>query len=151
MDLLEILKKETNTLKEQYIEMCLSWGEKNYNTFKENINIMERNGIFYKNNFGKTKAEDSNLNRIVSILNKGLEVYLDSIKKDAIEHYETSILKLNERILNKGLNIENIKIETSHIDVNIETVLNDGFKKVRAYTIIASGSVQKPHYRYLVK
>jgi len=35
--------------------------------------------------------------------------------------------------------------------VNIETTLTDGEKMVRAYTIIAEGQVQRPHYRYLIK
>jgi hypothetical protein len=73
------------------------------------------------------------------------------MEKIAIEHYEFSIEKLAERIIKKGLNQDNLKIVTSHIGVNIETTINDGNKTVRAFTIIAEGEIQKPHYRYLVK
>lgn len=66
-------------------------------------------------------------------------------------HYEQSIEKLAFRIAQKGLNQESLTVTTSHIGVNIETTLTDGIKTVRAFTIIASGEIQKPHYRYLVK
>ena len=69
---------------------------------------------------------------------------------NAISHYEDSIAKLAARIEAKGLNVSNLKVKTSHIGVNIETVLTDGSKTVKAFTIIAEGQVQRPHYRYLV-
>jgi hypothetical protein len=47
--------------------------------------------------------------------------------------------------------VEKLVVETSHIGVNINTTLTDGEKTVRAFTIIASGEIQRPHYRYLVK
>jgi hypothetical protein len=37
------------------------------------------------------------------------------------------------------------------VGVNFETTLSDGEKIVRAFTIVASGEIQKPHYRYLIK
>jgi hypothetical protein len=35
--------------------------------------------------------------------------------------------------------------------VNIDMTLTDGEKTVKAFTIIAEGQIQRPHYRYLVK
>jgi len=58
---------------------------------------------------------------------------------------------LAARIEKKGLNVEKIKTVTSHIGVNLETTLTDGTKTVRAWTIVASGEIQRPHYRYLIK
>lgn len=37
------------------------------------------------------------------------------------------------------------------LGVNIETTITDGVKKVRAFTIVAEGEIQRPHYRYLIK
>ena len=65
--------------------------------------------------------------------------------------HESSIEKLAYRIEKKELDQSKLKTKTSHIGVNIETVLTDGEKTVRAWTIIASGMIQRPHYRYLVK
>jgi hypothetical protein len=53
--------------------------------------------------------------------------------------------------MKKGLNEENLKVVTSHIGININTTISDGDKTVKAWTIIAEGEIQKPHYRYLVK
>ena len=44
-----------------------------------------------------------------------------------------------------------LKVKTSHIGVNIDTILSDGEKQVREITIVASGEIQRPHYRYLIK
>jgi hypothetical protein len=66
-------------------------------------------------------------------------------------HYENSIVKLAYRIEKKGLNLDKITVKTSHIGVNINTWITDGEQTVHAYTIIASGEIQRPHYRYLIK
>ena len=71
--------------------------------------------------------------------------------KAAEQHYENSIQKLAARIEKKGLNTENLSVLTSHVGVNINTTLTDGIKTVRAFTIIAEGPIQRPHYRYLIK
>ena len=71
--------------------------------------------------------------------------------KAAQKHYTNSIAKLALRIEKKGLNQEKIEMTTGYVDVNITTTITDGEKVVRAWTIIAGGEVQKPHYRYLVK
>ena len=63
----------------------------------------------------------------------------------------TVLKKLAFRIEQKGLNTDNLKLSSSHVGVNFETAITDGTKTVRAFTIIASGPVQRPHYRYLVK
>lgn len=67
-------------------------------------------------------------------------------------HYESSIQKLAARLEKKGVT-EDFIIQTSRIGVNIETVITskDGKITVKAWTIIAEGPIQKPHYRYLVK
>jgi hypothetical protein len=44
-----------------------------------------------------------------------------------------------------------MKIISGTVGVNINITLTDGDKTVRAYTIVAEGEIQKPHYRYLVK
>ena len=68
-----------------------------------------------------------------------------------MNHYNDSILKLALRIEKKELNQDKLELTTSHVDVNISTTITDGDKTVKAWTIIASGPVQRPHYRYLVK
>ena len=84
-------------------------------------------------------------------LRVGRHSWIKLANKNAIAHYENSILKLALRIEAKELNQDKLEMVTSHIDVNISTTITDGDKTVRAWTIIAEGPIQRPHYRYLVK
>jgi DNA anti-recombination protein RmuC len=81
----------------------------------------------------------------------GEEKYIQKELKKADQHYETSLKKLTNRIELKNLNIEKMKIVTGYVGVNINMTLSDGEKVVKAFTIIAEGTIQRPHYRYLVK
>lgn len=150
--LLEILKKETESLKIQYVNLCKEWALNYFNELlNNNFFYKHSSGKFFKNRFGSNKAEDAKFNKIINILNSGLDIFILNTEKDALAQYENSVLKLAFRINEKNLNIENLKVLTSHIGVNIETTLTDGNKTVKAFTIIASGQIQKPHYRYLIK
>jgi len=80
-----------------------------------------------------------------------VDTHIKLLVKAAEKHYDESINKLAYRIEQKGLNIDKIYVQTSHIGVNINTILTDGEKTVKAFTIIASGDIQRPHYRYLIK
>lgn len=148
--IVEILKKETKSLKTQYVEMTEKWAKKEFNRLLnsncEGTAILIR-GKYYPKNNSLTQSEISKINS----LNLGKEVFLKKAIDSAKEHYENSILKLADRINKKGLNVDALKVKTSHIGVNIETTLTDGIKTVNAFTIIASGDIQRPHYRYLIK
>jgi hypothetical protein len=153
-DIVNVLKAETKTLKFQYIEMTKKWANDEYNRLGKinETDVVKERG--FRNSFGRmehTKASYTYWNTIKRSVQKGQDEFIKHSLKDAEEHYENSILKLSERISEKGLNISTLKAKTSHIGVNIETVLTDGNNKILAYTIIASGDIQKPHYRYLIK
>lgn len=81
----------------------------------------------------------------------GFEKFLEKELKSAEIHYKNSIEKLALRIAKKELNEENLTLNSSRIGVNFETIITDGKKSVRAWTIIAEGAIQRPHYRYLIK
>lgn len=145
--LIEILKKETESLKIQYIEMTKKWAIKDFEYLRNWVND------YQKGKFGYDEASKKywKLPYYISNPNGKVEQHVEKMVKKANEHYNFSIEKLCARIEKKGLNQQNLKIITSHIGVNIETTLTDDVKKVRAYTIIAGGQVQRPHYRYLIK
>lgn len=170
--LIEILKEETKTLKTQYVAKIVEWSKIEFDTLMEKKNwTKEEWGVYlgvetYVNeNHGNpvTCFERGFHNRIESrtyskefdlihkVTRGGLEKHLINSEKKAIEHYNKSIEKLANRIQKKGLDTNKLKAESSHIGVNFETTLTDGDKKVKAFTIIASGVVQRPHYRYLIK
>lgn len=90
-------------------------------------------------------------NEVLTIRYLGLEKYTAKELKNAVLHYEASIVKLASRIEAKGLDLTKLKVVTSSIGVNININLTDGVKTVNAYTIVAQGEIQQPHYRYLIK
>lgn len=69
----------------------------------------------------------------------------------ASENFDSKLSKLAFRIMKKNLNKSELKIESSYLDPNFACTITDGSKTVTAFTIIASGCVQAPHYRYLIK
>lgn len=172
-NLIKILKKETETLKIQYIAKTKEWARDRFdvimarsgwdnlqwcNFFGLTQEVYNKGGLSEFRSFPKgfynTKQsrEYARLQDQVSKVKKmGVEEFMLTEEKKAELHYEGSIVKLANRIEKKGLNINKLVVETSHIGVNINTTLTDGEKTVKAFTIIASGEIQRPHYRYLVK
>jgi len=150
LDLVDLLKEETKTLRIQFIEETEKYALANYNQLLES----DCNGVAYTVR-GEWFAKSLNATRKdlanVRILNSSVDEYISAEVKKAEEHYSDSIVKLALRIAKKNLNIQNLKLVTSHIGVNIETIISDGVNSVTACTIIASGAIQKPHYRYLIK
>lgn len=173
MALIEILRNETEPLRVQYLDFTKSWAEKYYNLIETRSKWSEEtwcsflgltpevrnpgtNREFYS--FPKNFYNTSNSRKyrklrdeIASVLRMGYDKFLAKEIKKAENHYESSLQKLTNRILLKNLNIDNLQIVSGRVGVNIEIMLTDGEKTVKAFTIIAEGSVQRPHYRYLVK
>lgn len=171
--LIEILLKETKSLKEQYLEKVEIWSKEEKalhaarkawkevdwcKFFKLEPRLVNEGsssefltfpkGFYNTKEYGKYDRLKTQAYRAFKLTE---EEYVATDLKAAERHYQSSIEKLAARIEKKELDQSKLKATTSHIGVNIDTVLTDGDKTVRAYTIIASGPVQKPHYRYLIK
>ena len=146
-NIIEVLKKETESLKVQYLEMTEKWAVKEF----ENLRRWASDYRDGKLGFDAASRKYYSLPYYIVNSNGKVEHHVEKMVKNAIKHYEFSIEKLAARIEKKGLNQEILKVVTSHIGVNIETTLTDGNKTVRAFTIIAEGEIQRPHYRYLIK
>lgn len=145
--LIEKLKEQTQSLKQQYLSMTEEWAEKEYHKLKQWKKEYEEGKYGYGAASKKYYSLPSQITNPRSTVNE----YINVMVKRAELHYENSINKLAYRLMSKNMDIDNLKMETSHIGVNIETVLSDGKQTVRAYTVIAGGAVQRPHYRYLIK
>lgn len=153
--LIDILKNETNSLKIQFIEFIKEYSINEFNQLsKLTYNEVNEKWGYYDikwNRWCQSKKSYAIWRQISKMTYEGLDVYVANAIKDAENHYENSIIKLALRIEKKELNIDLLKCTTSHIGRNINTTLTDGTKTVRAFTILAEGEIQKPHYRYLVK
>jgi hypothetical protein len=165
LTLIEMLRKETETLRVQYIEKTKEYAASSFAQLEKVaaspwpaytdfatpgfVKSAER-WCDYQQGINYRKATDAK-NRAMNIMRAGYDVFEAREVKNAELHYENSIIKLALRIVKKGLDQTALTMGTSHIGVNIETTINDGTKTVRAWTIIASGPCVRPHYRYLIK
>lgn len=82
--------------------------------------------------------------------NESLESHFIKTVSDADKNFTAKLAKLSVRLGEFSFS-NNFEILSAHTGVNFEATLVEGDKKVRAYTIIAEGKIQRPHYRYLVK
>ena len=148
MTLLERLTAETQELKKTYIEMTIEWAKQDFQTLKEAVSE-------HKNTPQGTKewwAMERKMEKLPNCFwRNDVDTWVEIQVKAAQKHYTNSIAKLVLRIEKKGLNQDKIEMTTGYVDVNITTTITDGEKVVKAWTIIAGGEIQKPHYRYLVK
>jgi hypothetical protein len=174
-NVLDLLKQYTEDLKIDYINKCKNWEEFNYN--KRFIELNEIKNIptdtkewydYFQLKYVEKKYQNdkiyyvpantkeyhktrSYIVKLISYINNGKENAILKAEKNALLHYLNSLDTLCQRIEQKQMNIDKMSIIKSGIDLNIELVLSDGVVTIKAWTIIASGEIQKPHYRYLVK
>lgn len=160
--LVKRLEDETEQLKKEYIKQSKEWAKRYYDslTKSKDYEMHSRNG---KNFYTKSKTWESTYGyhdkaayskayRELKILSYGVDKFVKTVGDDAEVKYHDSIEKLAYRIEKKGLDLSNIELSTTTIARNIETTITDGSgKTVRAWTILAWGDIQRPHYRYLIK
>jgi len=167
-NLIEKLTEQTKNLKELYINQTKSWAERYYNRIAERFDWTEEkwcnflgltptlrgSRYTFPSGFYNTSASRDYSKYLTEVRNmRGIsaEQYIRKEVKYAEMHYTKSIVKLADRISKKGLNMEVIEIKDASVGVNINTTITDGVKTVKAYTIVAEGEIQRPHYRYLIK
>ncbi len=149
MNLVAKLTEETKELKLAYLANIEKWASEEFDRLLEfKLNFQSKGGY-------KVELEKKYYSLHIFINtpeNKGKKIEWVALQvKKAETHYQNSIEKLAFRVEKKGLNIDRIEMKSSFLDPNMSTTITDGENTIRAFTIIASGPVQKPHYRYLVK
>lgn len=145
-----ILIDQTNMLLVEFLEKTEKYAKASFDKALTESKLTYQESIEkYKN----IKKALSIKNEALSIINKGYDKYLAEELYYAKVHYYQSINKLTYRLYDKGIvESKDFTIITSKIGQNIETTIVDKNGKItKAWTIIASGEIQQPHYRYLVK
>lgn len=147
------LNSSLETLKNQFINESCEWAKKDFVSIGKKVNDIENRlaNNYYTVSNKEYRADISFLTKGRKFLKGGLDNYIEFIKNDSLKKFDNSIIKLAKRISKKELNLDKLNIESSHIDVNINCIITDGNKKVKAQTILACGEIVRPHYRFLVK
>ena len=171
--LINLLLEQTSSLKDQYIEKTIEWSSKQFDViierskwneekWAEYLGVQTRIAnpnttmqfVTFHSGFYNTKNSriyKKEKDKIYSAIRLGKDDYISKSVKEATNHYFESIKKLAFRIDKKDLNKELLKLTTSHIGINISTTITDGTKTVNAFTVLAWGEIQCPHYRYLIR
>lgn len=170
--LIALLTKETAELRRIFIQKTKEYAVKRFGGAVKRSEWTEEK---WRSEFGQTELKypmkvyvDNKLTTITHdlikfakvmrsedrcLINLGVAKYIQSKIKQAEQHYTRSIEKLAYRLKKKGLtdDVANISVKTATIGVNINTYIAWPGGMIHAWTIIASGPVQAPHYRYLIK
>lgn len=179
--LLETLTENTQDLKKEYFEMTRKFANERFDVMVErntwtvaqwakylgvktdiaNKHLMDINPKmcfetfergFY--NTKKAREYDARKNEARRIVEKGRQAEIDYELNKAQLHYEGSLRKLVDRLRTKGVPEtvgKQIEIIKAKVGINLEIHIKFNNITVRAWTIVASGPIQRPHYRYLVK
>jgi len=156
---MEILLANTSDMKEEYLRWTEKWaGEQ----VERNINRKNR----YSEKYGKV-----NMDGIRSMTAVEKKVYYNEQKfyynsapyifdvvsftkralYDSEQHYLSNLENISRRLIIKKMLPVDTKIHSSRIGVNLDLTMTNSETYVKAWTIIASGPIQRPHYRYLIK
>lgn len=169
--LVKILTQETQELKKAFIEKTVRYAQEKFKQAES------RKGWTYEDyaaNYGEVNSKYPistlvNGERVVKtkelsktakavkaetmdVLNTGLEKLIEREVKYAEMHYEQSIKSLAVRLNKKGIKDDTkMTIQTATLGQHITTTIEHEGTITKAWTIIAEGEIQRPHYRYLVK
>ncbi len=174
--LIKKLADKTQDLKESYIESVKKWSasifkgalKKSKYTKEEWLHLHDVKFEIRPDRFNKevmvvnllpTEGNNKAYNRMrddkektLKLVESGYEFFEGREVKHAIDHYESSLRKLANRLNSKGITDQtDIDITTAIFAVNLEITIKHGTSITKAWTIIAEGEINRPHYRYLVK
>ncbi len=156
-----VLIDQTKILKEDYLVETKVWADASFAKivkFASLTNDELRSKYPAKKQYDSTRISiDHKIldkhQKAKEVVRIGFESYLKDELYLAELHYFGSIQKLARRLNQKGIiESKDFTIKTTKIKQNIETLIVDKNGKItKAWTIIASGEIQQPHFRYLVK
>lgn len=152
MNLLQKLTEQTQELKEKFLANTRDWARVEFERICE-LAKWYTTSSSYKEDLDKYHRAQKYLHRTgYSIIRSGLEKFVAEELKAAEQHYAQSLEKLVFRLNKKGIvDGTDCKVTSAWVGVNLEIEIEHGGKFTRAWTIIAEGIVQRPHYRYLVR
>lgn len=112
-----------------------------------------KDGVYGPYEYQRMSQRGTNVkNECYSITGMGLEKFTEKEVKFAENHYMGSIGKLATRLNSLGITDDsNFKVESGRVGQNFECYIKHEKGITKAWTIIAEGPIQRPHYRYLVK
>lgn len=139
-------------IEDWYTEYGVKWERRQLNSGRvpnEKVEILPARGEYNRTNIYSMQRKMQQLEKAIA---GGVNKFVQEKKQDAEKHYEDSIKKLSYRIAQKGITENTIfEISSAQVGMNFECVIKHDGRVTRAFTILAWGPVNAPHYRYLIK
>jgi hypothetical protein len=136
--LVDLLTEQTQGLREAYIARTKEWAAVEFAQLRKMIEDFNTSKPEQTSDYFQMEARVHRLPYSVTCYPSGnMEKYISEQVVKAEKHYANSIEKLALRIEKKGLNIDSLKMESTYLDPNMSTIITDGTKTVRAFTIAA--------------
>lgn len=171
--LIALLEKETVEVRIEYLQRVAAWAVQEHKTLvartawsdedwcvflglvpRSALDYLQRPYLTFPSGFYNTR----DARKYDRLRNEAIRANRLSSREyvvKAVERSKTNLIsqlqKLALRLQDKGLDLDNISLTSTYVDVNLETTISDSVNTVKAWTIIASGPIQRPHYRYLIK
>jgi hypothetical protein len=150
----DALYENTVQFKEDYLKRIEEFSHIRY---EKAILHLEKPASYWIENYPSKRYpnlhnEDASriLDRAKTLRALGLEGVIALDLKNANAHYKQTVETLAYKLELKGVD-SNFKIITGIIKNNFEITLECNGNLYECYTIIASGPIQQPHYRFLIK
>jgi hypothetical protein len=162
-ELIELLQKELSAMKADYITKVESWNLKEFAriiVFLNDISklsysdLLKKYGKFYeirgkKIDYIPQKFHDK-VTEAKKKFNAGLDELIASEKLKAEKRFDISIAKIASIIETKKLDTSTLKIDLKQtIAGTFSATITDGNQTIFVRTIIAEGTIQRPHYRVI--
>ncbi len=150
--LMQQLREQTLEFKKEFIEKRVLWELdrqvfliKRYGNFRYEDWV----GMFPRGNMGLTQDGQRLRDEVDTYKRIPPQKLKEKAEKEAVEYFDTALAQLVNRLNKKGFTNPEVHVKT--VNVSLEaTIRQADMKTVYARTIIASGPIQRPHYRFII-
>lgn len=157
--IIDTLKSATESLRVDYLTKTQEWALTQFERLQKRAsNKPHSSNYLTEGRFNSYNAKGLEYHadyrawdNATKFVRMGEAVFTEREARRAEQHYQDSIVKLSDRIERKGLDPSKLSVVTARLGQNFEATITDGSRTVRAFTVIAWGPIQRPHYRFLVK
>lgn len=158
--ILEKMTDELKGFKKLYLAKVHGWAVKNYENKIQYFEVDFRTDPLYSEmktmRYGKHEYRDVKsgyvdlMLEVARMKHTTKETYADGEVRDASIAFDGKTAKLSSRLDKYKFKPSKLVIISEiRNGINIHLTVSDGTQTRRFYTIIASGPIQRPHYRYL--
>ena len=150
-ELVDLIIMETSEVKLEYIRQVRIWAKSDYERSIQRLNNYTQNqSDLFKNDRKAYYREQKWYHSHTYYYRITLDHHIQKEVIGAEQHYENAVHTIAQRVIKKDLDLKKIRLSHTKLKQFFDVYITDGEKTLHARTIVASGPVQRPHYRYII-